>query len=145
MSRVLLTGLSLLLLAGACTSQQKFAGKPANGFPATPPPEDWTQVTLVDADGQNIPDALASRLSIVGNPPFKVNVKQTGGKFALKLEDHVEYKMFVFDGEMLIGSGSISKGEGENVIAVLKKVNLPEHETGARADTSKVSGQVIID
>lgn len=100
-----------------------------------------TIVKVLYADSSEVPDSIAERLSLVGEPPIREFKALTDGRFAIGgLQDKIRYQIFVQEKGKLLGNEFLQKGDKEVLILLEKKTALPGHNV-AVDDTSR-SGDV---
>ncbi len=143
---ILVLAVLAIFLTG-CPSNTVQKMNPPTKTPATQaqPPNDWTQLTLLGEDGLPISPLLADSIGIVGQPRLKAIVGMKNGKFSLRLEENKEYKIFVYQGEKLIGSDTIYKDGEEKMIDIYMKGLTPKHKTGTKKVKTDSKDKVVID
>ncbi len=135
LSRLLV--LAAVLAAAGCMQASKQAKQPP-GAPVSN--GKGTIVKVLYADSSEVPDSIAERLSLVGEPPIREFKALTDGRFAIGgLQDKIRYQIFVQEKGKLLGNEFLQKGDKEVLILLEKKTALPGHTVGVD-DTSKTGG-----
>ncbi len=138
LSRLLVLAAAIVAVGCMGPTQQKKqspAAPAANGK--------GTIVKVLYADSSEVPDSIAERLSLVGEPPIREFKTLTDGKFAVGgLQDKIRYQVVVLEKGKPVGKGYLQKEDKEVVILLGKKTAPPEQEV--KVDTTGTGdGQAV--